>query len=71
MSIPTLENINALPKVIRDYIHDLETRCDPEREFRAWKAGEDAVLALAIENKALKRRIEELEVEVIAWEETH
>ncbi|MCA9817096.1 MAG: hypothetical protein KC652_18425 [Cyanobacteria bacterium HKST-UBA01] len=26
---PTPANINALPKLIRKYIHDLETLCDP------------------------------------------
>lgn len=26
---PTPANINALPKLIRNYIHDLETICDP------------------------------------------
>lgn len=46
---------------IRGYIHELETRCDPAGEFRAWKAGEDAVLALVKENRALKKRVEELE----------
>lgn len=62
--IPTPENINALPEGIRGYIHELEARCDPAGEFRAWKVGEDAVLALAIENKALKKRIVELEAGV-------
>lgn len=27
--LPTPENINALPKPVRDYIHALETNCDP------------------------------------------
>jgi len=26
---PTAENINALPKPLRKFIHDLETNCDP------------------------------------------
>jgi hypothetical protein len=27
--LPTSANINALPEGVRNYIHDLETRCDP------------------------------------------
>jgi hypothetical protein len=27
--LPTSENINALPRPVRKYIHDLHTNCDP------------------------------------------
>lgn len=27
--LPTTANVNALPKPIRDYIHGLESLCDP------------------------------------------
>lgn len=36
---PTLENINNLPDGLREYVHDLQTRCDP--------AGEVAQLIIA------------------------
>lgn len=53
----TPEDIDALPNDLRRYIRD------PAGEMRAWKAGEDAVLALALENKRLKERVTELEEE--------
>lgn len=30
----TSKEVNALPKRVKDYIHDLETRCDPNGEVR-------------------------------------
>lgn len=27
---PTAENVNALPEPLRDYIHQIETLCDPQ-----------------------------------------
>lgn len=51
---PTSENINALPKALRSFIHQLETRADP--------AGDVAARIVAQENcEAALHRIEELE----------
>lgn len=32
--LPTAENINALPEPLRDYVHQLEARCDPSGTVR-------------------------------------
>jgi hypothetical protein len=54
---PSVDEINALPKKFRQYIHDLETRCD--------KSGDVQTIAILREDRdALQRRIEELEAEV-------
>ena len=54
---PSAEEINALPEKFRQYIHDLETRCD--------KSGDVQPIALLREDRdALQRRVEELEAEV-------
>jgi hypothetical protein len=51
---PTVENINALPEGIRQYIHDIETRSDP--------AGDIRTIAVQKENlAALEKRVVELE----------
>ena len=49
---PTVQNKNALPKPLRDYIADLETLCDPAGIVR-----ENSVLRRA--NRALQRLIAE------------
>jgi hypothetical protein len=54
---PTVDEINALPEKFRQYIHDLETRCD--------KSGDVQTIALLREDRnALQKRVEELEAEV-------
>jgi hypothetical protein len=54
---PSADEINALPEKFRQYIHDLETRCD--------KSGDVQTIALLREDRdALRRRVEELEAEV-------
>jgi hypothetical protein len=54
---PSPDEINALPEKFRQYIHDLETRCD--------KSGDVQTIALLKEDReALQRRVEELEAEV-------
>lgn len=54
---PTPEEINALPDRFRQYIHDLETRCD--------KSGDVQTIALLREDReALQKRVEELEAAV-------
>jgi len=51
---PTADEINALPEKFRQYIHDLETRCD--------KTGDVQTIALLrADRDALQRRVEELE----------
>lgn len=54
---PTVDEINALPQKFRQYIHDLETRCD--------KSGDVQTIALLREDRdALQRRVEELEAQI-------
>jgi hypothetical protein len=54
---PTVDEINALPDKFRQYIHDLETRCD--------KSGDAQTIALLHEGRgALQRRVEELEAQI-------
>ncbi|MEA3006869.1 MAG: hypothetical protein QOI94_2138 [Acidobacteriaceae bacterium] len=54
---PTADEINALPEKFRQYIHDLETRCD--------KSGDVQTIALLREDRdALQRRVEELEAQI-------
>ena len=43
---PTPENINALPAPVRQYIHDLETRCDPAGDVRTIAMLQENVQAL-------------------------
>jgi hypothetical protein len=52
--VPTAENVNALPGPVRQYVHDLETRCDPSGDVR------ELVVARDTANQ-LESRIEELE----------
>jgi hypothetical protein len=54
---PTVDEINALPEKVRQYIHDLVTRCD--------KSGDVQTIALLREDRdALEQRVEELEAEI-------
>jgi hypothetical protein len=54
---PSVDEINAMPEKFRQYIHDLETRCD--------KSGDVQTIALLREDRdALQRRVEELEAEI-------
>ncbi len=56
-----MDEINALPEKFRQYIHDLETRCD--------KSGDVQTIAILRENRdALQRRVEELEARVALQE---
>jgi hypothetical protein len=58
---PTVEEINALPEKFRQYIHDLETRCD--------KSGDVQTIAILREDRdALQRRVEELEARIALQE---
>jgi hypothetical protein len=54
---PSVAEINALPEKFRQYIHDLETRCD--------KSGDVQTIAILREDReALQRRVEEPEAQV-------
>lgn len=56
---PTSDAVNRLPDPLRDWIHRLETRCDPAGDVRSLeKAREDV--------RALRIRVEELEDELEA-----
>ena len=58
---PTAAEINALPEKFRQYIHDLETRCD--------KSGDVQTIAILREDRdALQRRVEELEARIALQE---
>jgi hypothetical protein len=53
----TNEEINALPKRVRDYIHELETRCDRALEVQQrW--------ALIEQREGLVRMVQELKAQV-------
>ncbi len=56
---PTAEQINALPLALRDYIHDIVTRCDPAGDVEARVLAEDTARALEAENDKLKNRLME------------
>lgn len=38
---PTPDNINALPDGVREFVHDLQTRCDPAGEIARCRLAED------------------------------
>ena len=44
---PTSENVSALPAPVRQYIHDIETRCDPAGEVRQRAALQESVAGLS------------------------
>jgi hypothetical protein len=46
--LPTQENVNKLPGPLRQYIHDLETRCDPAGEVRRLVCATDTITQLSI-----------------------
>ena len=46
----TSDEINALPKRVRGYIHDLETRCNPAGDVQALAACRESVAALKATN---------------------
>jgi hypothetical protein len=58
---PTVDEINALPEKFREYIHDLETRCD--------KSGDVQTIAILRKDRdALQQRVEELEARIALQE---
>ena len=58
---PTVDEINARPEKFRQYIRDLETRCD--------KSGDVQTIAILREDRdALQRRVEELEARIAQQE---
>ncbi len=58
---PAVEEINALPDKFRQYIHDLETRCDKSGDVQA-------IAKLREDRDALQRRVEELEARIALQE---
>jgi hypothetical protein len=46
--LPTADAINALPPGLRDYIHDLETRCDPAGDVAELACLRETVQALEV-----------------------
>ena len=63
--LPTPENINALPDPLRQYIHDLETRCDPAGEVRELTIARDTVVAQELELEELKAWKLDAETELV------
>lgn len=53
---PTAAQINRLPKALRDYIHDLETRADPAGDLQRLALAEENVRALTAKIAELQRR---------------
>jgi hypothetical protein len=61
IDLPHRDEINALPEKFRQYIHDLETRCD--------KSGDVQRIEILREDRdALQQRVEELEARVALQE---
>jgi hypothetical protein len=54
--LPTVDNINALPKPIKSYIHDLVSECDPANLVRENVMLREQVAALQIKIMDLKER---------------
>jgi hypothetical protein len=54
---PTIAEINALPMHFRDYIHDIETRGDPQYQIRELNE-------LRLQREQLTAKIEELKREL-------
>ena len=46
---PTSGNVNALPKPLRAYIHDIETKCDPAGDVRTIAIQEENLVALQVQ----------------------
>jgi len=61
-SPPTLEEINALPDHIRDWIYDLETRCDQQGDLRRLRMAEQKVKELTAVVDTLEEKIREARV---------
>ena len=55
--LPTIKNINALPKRLRDYLQGIETICDPAGLIR--------------ENTILRELVNNLEKELIEIKKIH
>jgi hypothetical protein len=61
IDLPTVDEINALPEKFRQYLHDLETRCD--------KSGDVQTIAILREDRdALQQRVQELEARIARQE---
>jgi hypothetical protein len=58
---PSVDEINALPEKFRQYIHDLETRCDKSEDV-------ETIAILHEDRDALQRRVEELEARIALQE---
>jgi len=52
--LPTADNVNALPRPLRVYIHDLETKCDPSGDIQS-------IASLTDQRDGLVARVKELE----------
>lgn len=55
--LPTPENVNALPQPLRDYIHELETRCDPAGDVARIAFLHDQARQLEASNRALRNML--------------
>jgi hypothetical protein len=58
--VPTAESVNALPDGLRDYIHALETHCDPAGDVQSLVAQRENNAALAARVVLLETEIERL-----------
>lgn len=57
----TADQINSLPKEVRDYIHALATRCDPAGELAELRLMQEAVKAQEILIAELRAQLAEKE----------
>jgi len=54
---PTAAQVNALPEKLRDYIHGLETICDPSRVLAALVRARKSIEALTKQNQELTEEL--------------
>lgn len=52
--LPTPVNVNALQPGLREYVHDLATRCDPSGDIRHLTMARDQVRELEASNRCLR-----------------
>jgi hypothetical protein len=65
----TPDEINALPDRVRQYIHDIETRCDPTGEVQTIWSQREQIAGLVTKVRELEGVMEENErlLEALEW----
>ena len=71
MSLLTAAEINALPDQVRQYIHDLETRCDPAGDIQRIAAQDMIIDQLLAECQRQRATIEMVRTTLDAIDKMH